>query len=71
MRKAMANGADPNAREKEVFPGGLGWLVDIRDTLGWGGDGWWLVGLVMVGVKMLKIGWRSKIGESLVRDVNL
>lgn len=36
-------------------------------------DGWWLVvvGLAMVGVKMLKIGWWSKIGEILVRDVNL
>lgn len=52
--------------------GWVGWLTS-GDTVGWGGDGWWLVvvGLVMVGVKMLKIGWWSKIGESLVRDVNL
>lgn len=46
VRKAMANGADPNAREKEVFPGWLGWLIDI-----WG-HGW----VVMVG-GWLWLGW--------------
>lgn len=35
--QAMANGADPNAREKEVFPGGwVGWLTSGTPL---GGDG--------------------------------
>lgn len=60
VRKAMANGADPNAREKEVFPRGLGWLVDIwgHGWVGW----WWLV----VGSGWVGDGWGEDAEDRMV-----